>query len=98
VTDDASSPLNDAVQRLTRALDRLESTALRRAEASRSAALSDEAMTLLRQDRAQLAGDLDKALARIAQLEEACAGATRRVDHAITSVRGLLARSGRENA
>lgn len=84
------------MQKLGRALDRLEASALRRADGARAAALNEEALSHLRQDRAQLAQDLDKALARASQLEEACATATRRVDQAIVSVRGVLARAGRE--
>ncbi len=96
MADDDHISLNEAMQRLGRALDRLEASALRRADGARAAALSEEAMTLLRQDRAQLANDLDQALARIAHLEEACAGASKRVDHAIQSVRNVLSRSGRD--
>ncbi len=96
MADNDHITLNDAMQRLGRSLDRLEAAALRRADGARAAALSEEAMTLLRQDRAQLASDLDQALARAAHLEEACAAASRRVDHAIQSVRGVLQRSGRE--
>jgi hypothetical protein len=90
--------LDQAIQRLGQALDRLESAALRRAEGARAAALADEAADALRQDRAQLAADLDRALLRATQLEEACSGASRRVDQAIGSVRGLLTRAGREES
>lgn len=96
-TDEHGS-LDQAIERLGQALDRLEASALRRAEGARAATVAEEAASLLRQDRAQLASDLDRALVRVAQLEEACSGASRRVDQAIGSVRTLLARAGREDS
>lgn len=87
---------DEALKRLNRSLDRLEASAMRRAAEQRSAVTVQEAITALKTDRARLAEELDAALAKVARLEETCAGATRRIDQAVSSVRGVIQRAGRE--
>ena len=80
-----------ASQRLTLALDALEAAAERRGERDREQDALVTQIHALGTDRARLASELDHATARSRGLESATREVAHRVDHAIESIRGVLA-------
>ena len=80
-----------ASRRLALALDALDAAAERRRERFRNEAALSAQVHALGNDRAQLAGELDHAIARSRALEAANREVAERLARAIDSVRGLLA-------
>lgn len=86
--------LDEAVQRLTLALDAFE-TALSRRRANEDVIREmEEDIHLLGMDRARLARDLDDMKARTAELKTVNVEVARRLDAAIGTVRDVLISNG----
>jgi hypothetical protein len=91
-----ASPLDEAIGRMRMAIDRLE-TAIdirRRHDARRADA--DEEFSLMQDDRARLAVELDGALADNRALAAANGAATAALARATATIEDLLARAGGE--
>jgi len=80
-----------ASRRLALALDALEAAVERRREAARAEGSLATQIHALGDDRARLAGELDQAVARARALESANREATKRIEQAIETIRGVLA-------
>ena len=87
---DADS-IEAASRRLAQSLDALEAAGERRHEAHRNAGEFAAQIHALDADRARLASELDRAMARIRALESANREATQRIAQAIETIRELLA-------
>ncbi len=85
--------LDNALARLDGALAQLESAARRRIEAERGRANLETELTLMQDDRARLAAELDGTLARLEQVESAAGDVDRRLEHAIGAVGEVLSRA-----
>jgi uncharacterized protein YicC (UPF0701 family) len=85
--------LENALSRLDGALTQLESAARRRVEAERGRGNLETELTLMQDDRARLAAELDGAMARLRQVEGAAADVDQRLERAITVVGAVLARA-----
>jgi hypothetical protein len=83
-----------ALERLSRALDLLEQAADARSEAEVRRAERDEALSVLEDDRSQLAVELDGAIARNRSLERAAEDVSRRLEAADVTLRTLLNATG----
>jgi hypothetical protein len=88
------TPLEDAVARLSTALDGLERAIDRRRASEDIIQELEEDAHLLALDRARLARDLDQAKARSVDLETVAGEVGRRVDSAIDTIRDVLANRG----
>lgn len=86
------SRLEAAASRLTSALAALETAVARKLEADRGQAVVQKQIEALQADRARLAEDLDRAADRAAVLEQANREVARRLDVAMDTIRGVLAR------
>jgi hypothetical protein len=80
-----------AVRRLFAALDRLDAARERCAAADGRRANLQEELAIMQDDRAKLAVELDGAAARVKTLELANDEVTRKLAHAITEIRAVLA-------
>jgi hypothetical protein len=87
-----SSPTDAALQRLSDAVDLLESAVDRRLESVREASSLEGELHRLGTDRSRLAQSLDAAEARSARLEEANREVSRRLVAAMETIREVLAR------
>ncbi len=87
-----SSPTDAALQRLSDAVDLLESAVDRRLELVREASSLEGELHRLGTDRSRLAQSLDAAEARSARLEEANREVSRRLVAAMETIREVLAR------
>jgi len=85
-----SDPLDLATQRLSRALEALETAMERRSEADRGTAALAEQVHALGTDRARLAAELDEVTARARTLETANRDVAGHIDGAIETIRGVL--------
>ncbi len=85
-----SASLEAALKRLTSALDQLEAASGRLAETGAEEADLEQALALMQEDRARLACDLDRAMARNQALEQARDHVARRLAEAGVMLRGLL--------
>jgi uncharacterized protein YicC (UPF0701 family) len=85
--------LENALSRLDGALTQLEAAARRRVEAERGRGNLETELTLMQDDRARLAAELDGAMARLAQVERAAADVDQRLERAITVVGAVVARA-----
>lgn len=90
--------LNEALKRLDAALTALEAAAARRAEADRRNIDIETELSLMQDDRARLAVDLDGAMARLARLQAAANDVEERVERAIGVVTAVLAADDRGEA
>lgn len=90
--------LNEALKRLDAALTALEAAAARRAEADRRTIDIETELSLMQDDRARLAVDLDGAMARLARLQSAATDVEERVERAIGVVSAVLAADERGEA
>jgi predicted nucleic acid-binding Zn-ribbon protein len=90
--------LEDSLKRFASALDHLEAAGERLAIADRVRADLEDELSVMQDDRARLAAELDGALARARALEHANEDVRERVERASASVRAVLeaARAGRE--
>jgi hypothetical protein len=84
------SAIEQATRRLTQALDALDAAVERRIEIDRSRTILVEQMHALDADRAKLAADLDKEIARARRLETANRDIARRLDTAMENIRHVL--------
>jgi chromosome segregation ATPase len=84
--------LKQAIGRLVRALETLESAVAARAERDRDFLDSEEEIQRLGADRARLAEELDKSEARAERLQEANAEVSRRLVTAMETIRAVLDR------
>ncbi len=89
-----SSSIDDALQRLSSAVGRLEGAVDRRLEAAGALNSLEDELHQLGTDRSRLAQSLDAAEARSARLEEANREVSRRLVAAMESIREVLARHG----
>ncbi len=80
-----------ASRRLGSALDALEAAAERRSETDRKEEALATQIHALDADRARLAGELDRAAARVRGLEAANKDAAQRIGAAIETIRAVLA-------
>ncbi len=89
-----SAPIDEALQRLSSALERLEGAIDRRLETTDHVTSLEGELHQLGTDRSRLAQSLDAAEARSARLEEANREVSRRLVAAMESIREVLARHG----
>ncbi|GAU83289.1 DUF4164 family protein [Bosea sp. 2KB_26] len=89
----ASLMLDNALARLDSALAQLEAAARRRIEAERGRANLETELTLMQDDRARLAAELDGAIARVGQVETAAGDVERRLEKALGAVGDVIARA-----
>ncbi len=92
--DKRSEKLDMGLSRLAKALDRLERTVAVKLEDDLSHAELEEELTIMRDDRARLALDLDAALARQNAVEKARDEVLRRLDAAGRGVATALGAVG----
>jgi hypothetical protein len=84
------TPVEQAVRRLSAALDTLDAAVDRRLEIDRSRAILTEQLHALDADRARLAADLDVQVARVRSLEAANRDVAGRLDAAMENIRHVL--------
>ena len=82
--------LDQALQRLAIALERLELAATARLDAERGLEPLETELSVMRDDRSRLAVELDGALARNASLEQVTREVSARVARAISGVEAVL--------
>lgn len=90
-----SSTFDEAMQRLDAVLSQVERGLTRRLELERSSTDLETELQILQDDRAQLAASLDGATARLTKAEHVAQDVGKRVQGAITTIRGLM---GKEDA
>lgn len=83
--------LDEALRRLTSALDQLDAAATRRAESDAARANIDEELAVMQDDRSRLAVELDAALSRTRALTQANDEAKDRLSKTAELLRGVLA-------
>ncbi|HVY59868.1 MAG TPA: DUF4164 domain-containing protein [Xanthobacteraceae bacterium] len=86
-----TSALEAATKRMTLALEALEAAVERRLEADRGEAAVADQLHAFDADRSRLAAELDESVARSRRLETTNREIARRLDHAIASIRSVLA-------
>jgi chromosome segregation ATPase len=84
------SGLDQALSRLDNALGQLEAAARRRLEVERGRANLEAELTLMQDDRARLAVELDGTMARLGQVQGVAEEVDRRIDRAMTALTGLI--------
>ena len=94
----ASLMLENALARLDSALSQLEAAARRRTEAERGRANLETELTLMQDDRARLASELDGAMSRLGAVESAAADVDQRLERAMNVVGAVIARATPEPA
>jgi hypothetical protein len=82
--------LDQALQRLAAALDRLELAATARLDSEQGLEPLETELSVMRDDRSRLAVELDGALARNASLEQVTREVSTRVARAIAGVEAVL--------
>lgn len=87
--------LDEALRRLSWALDTLESAAQRRAALDAQRADLVEELAIMEDDRARLAADLDASAARERALEAAQAQVSKRLERAGETIRAVIAAAER---
>ena len=90
----ARTPVDAALDRLARAVSRLEAAVEHRLEADLSLNGLEAEVQRLGEDRSQLAATLDMAEARVARLEDANREVSRRLVSAMESIRSVLETHG----
>ena len=83
-------PVEDALQRFSAVLDRLEAASLRHQEGERLRMVLESELALMRNDRQALAETLDQETFRRKQLESDILALDQRIERAIASVRDVL--------
>lgn len=86
--------LEDAVIRLESALSQLEAVTHRRLETERRRGDLEMELTLMQDDRARLAADLDGTMARLSRVEGAAGDVGRRLDRAMGTIREVIEAAG----
>ena len=89
-----SPSIRQALVRLRAATEALEQAEVRRRENQRQTGPIETELSLMQDDRARLATELDAALARSNRVETLADDLTRRVDAAMTAVRAVLDKNG----
>ena len=89
----ASPALDHALSRLDGALGQLEAAARRRLEAERGRANLETELTLMQDDRARLAVELDGTMAKLGHVQGAAEEVDRRLDKAMTALHEMVARA-----
>jgi hypothetical protein len=87
---DSTHLLENALQRLAAALERLETAVARRIEAELTHADLEEELAVMQDDRSRLALELDAALAQKIALEKARDEVLTRIDRASLGIRAVL--------
>ncbi|GGC64381.1 DUF4164 family protein [Chelatococcus reniformis] len=82
--------LNEALKRLDAALTALEAAAARREEADRRSGDLETELSLMQDDRARLAVDLDGTIAKLDRMEATTADVGRRLELAMAAVQAVL--------
>jgi hypothetical protein len=90
-----ASTIENALHRLSAAIDMIEGAVEERLEQSRHAAGLEGELHRLGTDRSRLAQSLDVAEARAARLEDANREVSHRLVAAMESIRDVLSRNGR---
>ena len=85
-----STSLDQAFTQLDAALDQLEAAAQRRLDLDRRRGDLETELTLMQDDRARLAVDLDGALARAQGVEALANEAVKRIDTAMAVIRDVI--------
>lgn len=91
---DVTPGVDASLERLSRAISKLESAVERRLDADASLGSLQDELQRLGEDRSQLAETLDKAQARATRLEEANREVSRRLVSAMESIRTVLEAHG----
>jgi predicted nucleic acid-binding Zn-ribbon protein len=86
-----SDPIREALSRLAQALDRLDAVSVRHAEAERARATLETELALMREDRHELARQLDGERALREDCQAALATLEPRLDRAAETLRHALA-------
>ncbi|HSV24154.1 MAG TPA: DUF4164 family protein [Xanthobacteraceae bacterium] len=90
VTDPASG-VDQAVKRVTDALDALDAALEQRLENEHKGGALTEQVHVFNVDRSRLASELDEARARARELETSNREAIRRIDEAMSAIRAVIA-------
>lgn len=86
-----SEPIREALARMSAALDRLDAASLRHADGDRARQTLESELSLMREDRHQLARALDAEKASRLLAETHLADLAPRIDRAIAALRQSLA-------
>ena len=86
-----TSGLNQAVKRVTDALDALDAALEARVENDRRGGALTEQVHVFNIDRSRLASELDEARVRARELETSNREAARRIDEAMSAIRAVIA-------
>ncbi|WP_332683266.1 DUF4164 domain-containing protein [Bosea sp. (in: a-proteobacteria)] len=89
----ASPVLDHALSRLEGALGQLEAAARRRLEAERGRANLETELTLMQDDRARLAVELDGTMAQLGHVQGAAEEVDKRLDKAMAALNEMIARA-----
>ncbi|POR49902.1 DUF4164 family protein [Bosea psychrotolerans] len=92
----ASLMLENALARLDGALGLLEAAARRRIEAERGRANLETELTLMQDDRARLAAELDGAVSRLGEVESAATDVDQRLERAMNVIGAVITRAQAE--
>lgn len=87
----AESPLPAAIRRLDMALAALEAAVARRLDMEARRGDMETELSIMQDDRARLAAELDGALARLEKLELAATDVDRRLERAMDEIRTVIA-------
>ncbi len=87
----AESNLDQAIRRLEASLGQLEAAGQKRLEAEHRRGDIETELTLMQDDRARLAVELDGSLARVARVEGAANEVGKRLDRAMDTIRAVIA-------
>ncbi len=88
-----SDPIREALARLSTALDRLDTASLRHADGDRARTTLETELSLMREDRHQLARLLDEEKTSRSAAESSLGDLAPRIDRAIAAIRTSLAHS-----
>lgn len=87
------SPLDTSLTRLDAALIALEAALARRLDVDARRGDTEDELSVMQDDRARLAVDLDGALTRLQRLESTAGEIDRRVERAMGEIRNVLSRA-----
>ena len=92
-----SPAITQALGQLRNAVTALEAVVARRAQDDRSVEILKRELAVMQDDRAQIALDLDSAMAKAARLDAITGELSRRVDRATTLVREVMGDLGQRD-
>ena len=87
----AELPLDQAIKRLEASLGQLEAAGQKRLEAENRRGDIETELTLMQDDRARLAVELDGSMARVARVEGAATEVGKRLGRAMDTIRTVIA-------